>query len=118
MMTGVDNDCDGLVDADDVCIVVNPAPEDQDGDGYETCYATECEPDVSAADDDCDDNDPMIHPGAMEVCDDGVDNDCDGDTDFSDHRLPLSRGSIRKKTRHLLECRVVSPSPEGQKSSS
>ena len=39
---------------------------DSDGDGY---YAEV---------DDCDDTDPEIYPGAVEICDDGLDNDCDG----------------------------------------
>ncbi len=38
--------------------------EDLDGDGYFNC-------------EECDDADPAIHPGAVELCD-GVDNDCDG----------------------------------------
>ena len=42
---------------------------DLDGDGWTDC------------DDDCDDQDPAIHPGAEEICDDGIDQNCDGATD-------------------------------------
>ena len=38
---------------------------DADGDGF-------CAPE------DCDDGDPDVNPGAAEVCDDGIDNNCDG----------------------------------------
>lgn len=62
---GVDNDCDGETDEDDVCTCT-----DADGDGY-------CE------EDDCDDGDATVYPSASETCDD-VDNDCDGDTDEGD----------------------------------
>jgi hypothetical protein len=51
---GVDQDCDG---ADDW---------DADADGYRA--------DV----DDCDDFDPMSHPGGEDRCSDGLDQDCDG----------------------------------------
>jgi hypothetical protein len=40
--------------------------------------------DGSPADEDCDDADPSVHPGAAETCDD-KDNDCDG---FSDETYP------------------------------
>jgi len=44
------------------------SPDDLDGDGY------------SPDDGDCDDEDPDVNPGKAEVCD-GLDNDCDGETD-------------------------------------
>ena len=43
-----------------------PVLTDADGDGY------------FAEEDDCDDNNASVHPGAVEVCDDGIDNNCDG----------------------------------------
>ena len=49
-----------------------PVCTDNDGDGYgdgADCLGP-----------DCDDGDPAINPGATEVCD-GVDNDCDTQTD-------------------------------------
>ena len=59
---GLDNDCDGILgDGNDG----TPDENDSDDDGYLGC------------DDDCEDNQGLIHPGAMEGCD-GVDSDCDG----------------------------------------
>ncbi len=75
---GLDNDCDGLTDgADPAC-----GCHDHDGDGYldQACGGL-----------DCDDDDASAHPTAREdsatdpdTCADGIDNDCDGQTDADD----------------------------------
>ncbi|MEC8192166.1 MAG: MopE-related protein [Myxococcota bacterium] len=79
---GVDNDCDGLVDADDPDIVdpIEGHP-DLDGDGYgdDSISILTCDlADLSDVPGDCNDADPTMNPGAVEVCGDGLDNDCDG----------------------------------------
>ena len=50
---------------------VNIAPPDADGDGYSSTSA------ACGTQNDCDDNDSTVYPGAPELCD-GKDNDCDG----------------------------------------
>jgi hypothetical protein len=52
-------------------------PIDADGDGY------------TIAEGDCDDADPAIHPDAAEVCDGGLDNDCNDLADDDDPGLDL-----------------------------
>ena len=76
--TGADEDCDGLVDEDTWWY------PDEDGDGYGVAEGASCSAEAPAntsdASDDCDDDDPTIHPSATEICDDGIDQDCDGCT--------------------------------------
>jgi len=77
---GVDEDCDGVVDNDGM-----DAPswvEDLDGDGWGgEGTATGCEaPSGHVAEGgDCDDDDPLAFPGAVEHCNDRTDQDCDGE---------------------------------------
>jgi len=55
---------------------------DIDGDGYDICSPGDPGDDGLLAD--CDDAEPGIHPGAVEICDDWIDNDCDGLIDLYD----------------------------------
>ena len=88
----VDNDCDGSVDE---ALSFYPWFEDADGDGYGN-------PDVKQTfcmspgtgwilvSGDCNDADDTINPEAIEVCDAGIDNDCDGQSDDGDGSLDLA----------------------------
>jgi len=61
---GIDNNCNGQIDEEFI-------PVDADGDGYSgpgSCGTVE----------DCDDNDASIHPGALDIPYDGIDQDCSG----------------------------------------
>jgi hypothetical protein len=77
---GVDNNCDGQIDEGCPCFVYL----DNDGDGYgQTSTATEvpCDegiPGYVGQRGDCNDNDPSVHPNAAEICDNGIDDNCDG----------------------------------------
>ncbi len=81
---GLDNDCDGEADPEGA-IGLATWYLDFDGDGHgNPDVATEaCLPpsdDYVSGGDDCDDGEPLVHPGATEVCDE-LDNDCDGAVD-------------------------------------
>ena len=74
---GLDNDCDAVVDDDEVVAWYTDA--DGDGFGDPDTETLSCAPVAGAVTDnsDCDDGSAAIRPGAPEVCDER-DNDCDG----------------------------------------
>ncbi|MES2640058.1 MAG: putative metal-binding motif-containing protein [Myxococcota bacterium] len=67
LLVGCPPTTDGKPDETDVDDSSGDPIVDEDGDGY-------------LLDEDCDDDDAAVNPGAAELCD-GVDNDCDDETD-------------------------------------
>jgi hypothetical protein len=79
---GIDNNCNLLIDEF----------SDDDNDGVSTCGADAI---GGTADDDCNDAEPAMYPGNLEICD-GLDNDCDG--------LFLPTGETDDDNDGLLNC--------------
>ena len=91
---GLDSDCDTI----ELCY------EDLDGDGFgieNTVELTDdgnggldCAVAVGTSDNwsDCDDTNADINPDALEICDGGVDNDCNGMADDADSNTDLTTG--------------------------
>ncbi|HUT76060.1 MAG TPA: MopE-related protein, partial [Polyangia bacterium] len=67
--------CGWNIDDIEIWGVSEPECIDADGDDHLPLY---CDGD------DCDDSEPDVNPDADEICDDGLDNDCDGLTDDDD----------------------------------
>jgi hypothetical protein len=81
---GIDNDCDASTDDDDSAEALTwYLDDDDDNHGVPTATTLAClQPEGYAPlDDDCDDTVATTYPGANELCDGGIDNDCDPVTD-------------------------------------
>ena len=82
---GRDEDCDGATDED--AADAGTWYPDADGDGYgdEASPVSACEqpPDALSSGGDCDDIRAEVHPGASETCGNGLDDDCDPETDWA-----------------------------------
>ena len=75
---GIDNNCDGRIDsADPLALGCGAACLDSDSDGFSPDGGI-CGPE------DCDDTDPQVNPGAREICNDRIDNDCNDYLDDTD----------------------------------
>ena len=82
LCNGIDDDCDGQVDAGATDPGTWYADTDADGFGDPEVPLSACsQPDGSAPDPtDCDDADAAVSPDGVEVCN-GVDDDCNGEVD-------------------------------------
>ena len=84
---GIDNNCDTVID-EDTSVDAPVWYIDNDSDGYgsgdSTAIACSQPSGYAGTADDCDDSDASVSPAGLEVCGDGVDNDCSGDADGSD----------------------------------
>ncbi len=85
---GADNDCDGDVDENDALDATEWYPDlDADGYGGNESPVLSCDqPDAFVENSlDCNDDDPDVNPGEVEVCDEAdLDNDCNGLADDED----------------------------------
>lgn len=87
---GVDDDCDQALDDADPDIQATTWYRDPDGDGYADGTGPtlqQCDAPIGYTDTigDCNNLDPLVHPGATEICDAAhVDEDCDGYADDAD----------------------------------
>ena len=91
----IDNDCSGEID-DNLTIYTLYQDLDEDGFGNENVSIADCDPSFIGYVDnseDCDDTDASINPSAVEIVNNGVDEDCDG-TDLTTSTQSLSEAGI------------------------
>ncbi|MFK7807420.1 MAG: MopE-related protein, partial [Saprospiraceae bacterium] len=111
---GVDNNCDGNID-EGFAASTYYLDADMDGFGIPDSFIVTCSPitaGYSIDSTDCDDSNPAINPDAPEVCD-GVDNNCDGNTDEGlpdfTYYLDLDEDGFGNDTVFLTTCSSTEP---------
>ncbi len=81
---GLDNNCDGDVDEGVLLTFYQDSDLDTYGNAAVTTEACAAPSGYVDDDTDCDDGDTDVNPGMDEVCDNGIDDNCDGLTDDED----------------------------------
>lgn len=94
LCNGTDDNCDATIDEPGAIGCVT-AYVDADFDGFGAATACICsgQPGYAPQGNDCDDDSFAVNPGQVEVCGDGIDNNCDNQTD--------NAGSFGCLTRYL-----------------
>ncbi len=96
---GTDNNCDGLVDEEDpTCGISTCSDIDDDG------YGFPASPDCVYPEEDCNDNVASVNPGATEVCDNGIDDNCDGYTDAADPGCVANPHAQNSWSNYPMDC--------------
>ncbi|MFA4846542.1 MAG: MopE-related protein, partial [Patescibacteria group bacterium] len=95
----LDNDCDGIIDADAIYVAWYI---DADGDGFGDANdsKTSCAPTLEgyvANDTDCDDESSLISPSVEEVCNNGIDDNCDDSPNECELKGTISLTDADKK---------------------
>jgi gliding motility-associated-like protein len=75
---GIDNNCDGQIDEGVTTTFYADTDSDNFGDATNTTQACSAPSGYVSDNTDCDDTNASIYPGAAEVADNGIDEDCDG----------------------------------------
>jgi len=78
---GADNDCDGNIDNGAGQLWCEDFDNDTYGNGQSNVFTCTQPPGFVSDCTDCLDTDPLVNPGATEVCSNGVDDNCDGTID-------------------------------------
>ena len=123
---GIDNNCDGQIDEGVNTQYFLDADNDGFGDGANSLTACEAPSGYITVENDCDDGNAQIHPGATEICDE-IDNDCDGAIDedllgglyldadgdgYGDPNVPIEdcTGDLSQSVANELDCNDQDPS--------
>jgi len=101
LCNGVDDDCDG--DVDEFFL-------DSDLDGEADCVDSDDDGDLDPDDMDCAPLDKDVHHGALEICGNGIDDDCDG---VSDNDCPVGSCLARLQADPNSPSGVYAIDPDG-----
>jgi hypothetical protein len=124
LCNGVDDDCNGTPD-DGLAMITYYVDNDNDGfgDGFLTTTCLTLGLGAAVLDGDCNDGDVFIHPGADEVLDNDIDEDCDGIlgtgiSEWNQESVALypnpSSGEVIIQSMHDIYCQIQVMTLQGQ----